>query len=75
MASIQNITFEDQGVNWRIGFQYSEDNGVSIPWTLFEANIPSDLNDIPQDELEGVMWEVAMAVARGQGHTIPDPRP
>ena len=70
MASLQNITYQDQGVNWKIGFEYSEDNGVSIPWTLFEANIPADLDDIKQDELESAMLDLAMAIARGQGHDV-----
>ena len=67
MASIQNITYTDQGVNWKIGFQYSEDNGVSIPWQQFDANIPADLDDINADELEPTMLFLAQAIARGQG--------
>lgn len=70
MASLQNITYDDQGVNWKVTFQYSADNGLSDPWHLFEMNIPADLNDIPQDELEPTMLFVAMAVARGQGHDV-----
>ena len=70
MASIQNITFDDQGVNWRIGFSYSEDNGVTVPWTVFEANIPADLDSIRSDELEPAMLQLAMAIARGQGHEV-----
>ena len=70
MASLQNITYSDQGVNWKIGFEYSEDNGVLIPWTLFEANIPADLDDISQDELEPTMLMLAEAIARGQGHPV-----
>ena len=70
MASLQNITYQDQGVNWKIGFEYSPDNGVSIPWTLVEVNIPADLDDINQDELEPAMLDIASAVARGQGHDV-----
>ncbi len=67
MASIQNITFEDQGVNWRVTFEYSDDNGVTIPWQLFEAQLPRDFDDIKADEVEVAMLDVALAVARGQG--------
>ncbi len=67
MASIQNITFEDRGVNWRVSFEYSDDNGVSIPWELFEAEFPRDFGDINPDEVEPAMFELASAVARGQG--------
>ena len=70
MASIQNISYSDQGVNWKIGFQYSSDNGVTVPWTQFDANIPADLDDISQDELEPTMLFLAQAVARGQGHDV-----
>jgi hypothetical protein len=67
MASIQNITFEDQGNNWRVAFEHSEDNGVLIPWQLFEARFPADFGDINPDDVEGAMLELGMAVARGQG--------
>ena len=70
MASIRNIVFEDQGVNWRVGFDYSSDNGVTVPWTLFEANIPADLDSIRSDEMEPAMLQLAMAIARGQGHDV-----
>jgi hypothetical protein len=70
VASLRNITYQDQGVNWKIGFAYSPDNGVSIPWTQVDVNIPADLDDINQDELEQAMLELAMFVARGQGHDV-----
>lgn len=65
MASIRNITVEDQGVNWRIGFEWNLDD-QSGPWTLFEALFPRDFDDIDSDEAEQVFLELAMAVARGQ---------
>ena len=66
MASIQNITFQDQGVNWRVTFEWNLDD-QSGPWTLFEALFPRDFDDIDLDESERVFLELAMAVARGQG--------
>ena len=70
MPSVQNILYSDQGVNWVVSFEYSADNGVSIPWTFFEMNVPRDLDDISQDELEPTMLFLAQAVARGQGHDV-----
>ena len=70
MASIQGISYQDQGINWKIDFEYSEDNGVTVPWELVEVNIPADLDDIRQDDLEIAMLELAMHVARGQGHDV-----
>ena len=67
MASIQNIVYEDQGVNWTVSFEYSADNGVTVPWTLFEASFPRDFGDINPDDVEAEMLNIAMAVARGQG--------
>ena len=70
MASIQNITYSDQGVRWVVTFEYSSDNGVTVPWTLFEAQFPRDFGDINPDEVEPEMLNIAMAVARGQGHDV-----
>lgn len=67
MASIQNITYQDQGVNWRVSFEYSDDNGVTIPWQEFVAEFPRDFGDINPDDVEPAMLELARAVARGQG--------
>ena len=70
MASLQNITYSDNGVRWDVTFEYSQDNGVSDPWTLFEAQFPRDFGDINPDEVEMAMLEIALAVARGQGHDV-----
>ena len=51
-------------------FEYSSDNGVTVPWTLFEAQFPRDFGDINPDEVEPEMLNIAMAVARGQGHDV-----
>ncbi len=66
MASIQNITFVDQGVNWRVTFEWNNDQQTG-EWTLFEAQFPRDFDDIDPEEAEPVFLELAMAVARGQG--------
>ncbi len=66
MASIQNITFEDQGVNWRVSFEWNLDD-QSGPWTVFEAAFPRDFDDIGEDDQETVLFELAAAVARNQG--------
>jgi hypothetical protein len=67
MASLQNITYQDQGVNWRVNFQWSEDNGQADPWHDFEANFPADFSEINPSDIESEMLGIAMAVARGQG--------
>ena len=67
MASIRNITTQDQGVNWRVSFEYSDDNGVTIPWQTYEASFPADFNKISPDDVEIAMLELAQAVARGDG--------
>ncbi len=66
MASIQNITVEDQGNNWRVTFEWNLDD-QSGPWTQFEALFPRDFDDIDSDEAESVFLGLARAVARGQG--------
>ena len=66
MASIRNITFQDQGVNWRATFEWNTDDQTG-EWTLFEALFPRDFDDIDTDEAEPVLLDLAMAVARGQG--------
>ncbi len=66
MASIQNITFQDQGVNWRVTFEWNTDDQTG-EWTLFEALFPRDFDDIGGDDQETVLFELAAAVARNQG--------
>jgi hypothetical protein len=66
MASIQNVTYQDQGVNWRVSFEWNNDQQTG-PWTLFEAEFPRDFGDINPSEAELAMLELAMAVARNQG--------
>ena len=67
MASLQNITYQDQGVNWRVSFEYSDDNGVTIPWQEYVASFPADFGKINPDDVETAMLEIALAVARGDG--------
>ena len=68
MASIQNITFASQGVNWRITFQYSADNGILVPWESYTATFPADFLKLRDaDDAEPTMLELAMAVARADG--------
>ena len=70
MASIQNITFASQGVNWKITFQYSEDNGINVPWESYTATFPADflkLRDSGDDNVEDTMLGLARAVARADG--------
>ena len=66
MASIQNITYEDQGVNWRVTFEYTNDSQTE-PWTEFVASFPADFNEINPDDVQDALLELARAVARGQG--------
>lgn len=66
MASFRNITIEDQGVNWRVSYEWNLDD-QSGPWTSFMANFPSDFGEINPDEVDQEMFEIATAVARGQG--------
>ena len=66
MASIQNITVEDQGNNWRVTFEWNNDQQTG-QWVLFEAQFPRDFDDIDSDEAERVFFELALAVAHGQG--------
>ena len=66
MASIRNIVFEDQGVNWRVSFEHNNDQQTGA-WVLFESEFPRDFGDINPDEVEPAMLQLAMAVARGQG--------
>lgn len=65
MASIQNIVYGDQGVNWRVSFEYSNDDQQT--WDLFEALFPRDFDAIPEDEKEHMAFVLAASVARGQG--------
>ena len=67
MADTQNITVQDQGVNWKVAFQWSQDNGHTDPWHDFEANFPADFNDLDSKGIEHIMLELAKEVARGQG--------
>ena len=66
MASIQNITFQDQGVNFRVSFEWNTDDQTG-EWTLFEAVFPRDFDDIGADDKESVLFQLAAAVARNQG--------
>ncbi len=66
VASIQNITFEDQGVNWRVTFEWNNDQQTGT-WTQFTALFPRDFDDIGGDDQETVLFELAAAVARNQG--------
>ena len=66
MASLRNITYQDQGVNWEVSFEYSNDSQTD-PWTLFEAVFPRDFGEINPDDVQVAMLDIALAVARGQG--------
>ncbi len=65
MASIRSITFEDQGVNWRVTFEWNNDQQTGT-WTQFTALFPRDFDELG-DSPEPVLFELAAAVARNQG--------
>ena len=66
MASLRNIQYEDQGVNWVVSFEYNNDQ-QSGDWVTFSASFPGDFNLINPDDVETAMLDLALAVARGQG--------
>ena len=66
MASIRNIDYQDQGVNWKVTFEYSNDQQTD-PWVEFEANFPADFGQIRSDDIEPAMLDLALWVARGEG--------
>jgi hypothetical protein len=66
MASIRNFTATDQGVNWDLSFEWNNDQQTGS-WTLWEGQLPRDLDDIHPDEKEPALQTLAMAIAMGQG--------
>ena len=68
MASLRNITYEDQGVNWKVNFEYRLD-GTS-EWLAYEANFPADFGQINADDIQPAMLDIALWVARGEGIEI-----
>ena len=66
MASFRNIDIQDQGVNWRVAYEWNVDDQTG-PWTAFEAVFPRDFGEINPDDVTTEMFEIAAAVARGQG--------
>ena len=68
MAAIQNIVIDDQGVSVSIDFDYRLDG--TQEFIAFSALIPRDLDDIPADDLDGVMLDLGLAIARGRGIEI-----
>ena len=66
MTAIRAVQIQDQGANWRVSYEWSNDQQTD-PWIPFEANFPSGFNDLSPDDVEQAMTELAMAVARGQG--------
>lgn len=66
MAAIRAVVIQDQGVNWRVAYEYSNDQQTD-PWQPFEASFPADFGEINPDEVEQQMTMLAMAVARNQG--------
>jgi hypothetical protein len=66
MASLRNITYEDQGVNWRVTFEYNNDQQTG-DWVEFVASFPADFGEINPDDVQTAMLELALQVARGKG--------
>jgi hypothetical protein len=68
MASIRNFTATDQGVNWDLSFEWNNDQQTG-PWTLWEGQLPRDLDDIGEDvdERNAVLLQLSQSIARGQG--------
>ncbi len=69
MPAIQNITFEDQGVNWNVTFEWNNDQQTGV-WTLFEARFPRDFDELG-DGAESALFELAFLVAQNKGE-FPD---
>ena len=71
MASIRNFTAEDNGVRWDLSFEWfpdgGNDPGTPQVWTLWEGQIPRDLDDLDPNERDGALFTLSQAIAMGQG--------
>lgn len=68
MASLRNLVAEDQGVNWRVEFEYSLDNQET--WHTYTASFPGDLNKMDSDTVTPYMINLALELARIDGIDI-----
>ena len=66
MTAIRAVQISDQGNNWRVNYEWSNDQQTD-PWVAFEANFPQDFQQINPDDVEQAMVALAMAVAVGEG--------
>lgn len=68
MASIRNFVATDQGVNWALSFEYSNDQQQT--WTAWAGQLPRDLDDIAADRQDDVLLNLSLAIAADQGHDV-----
>jgi hypothetical protein len=61
-AGFRNIVIQDQGVNWRVSYEWL--NAETNQWTSFEAQFPTDFGDLNADDVTPIMHQLAAEVAR-----------
>ena len=66
MASFRNIVIQDQGVNWRVQYEWNVDD-QSGEWVTFEAQFPRDFDELDADEVTPILHQLAAEVARATG--------
>lgn len=65
MASIRNMVAQDQGVNWVVTFEYSNDG--QITWHEYEASFPGDLSKLPASIARDYMIDLGVEMCRHEG--------
>ena len=65
-SGFRNINIQDQGVNWRVSYEWKNDDNNGA-WETFEAQFPRDFDTLIPDEVTPIMHQLAAESARGQG--------
>jgi len=72
MASTRNIEVLDQGVNWIVSYEWNTDQQDST-WEPTSVSFPSAFTDLPDDQTDTIMFELALRVGENRGDYPPGP--
>ena len=66
MPNFRNTVATDQGVNWVVEYEWTDDGGAT--WNLVDdIQFPRDLDDLEPHNAEELIRELANSVSRNRG--------
>lgn len=66
MPNVRATNIEDQGVRWVVSAELQRES-PPYDWFTYEAQFPRDFGEINPDDVEPVMLQLMLEVAKAQG--------